>query len=423
MDVGAMDGATSGPLDAGPSDGRPSVEGGDASARPYRLSTGGPQLIVSGTPTGLLLQPSNAIADVDVLDIHQEYYGVPWDTFLAGQPPPPAWVSVMDSLAATAKSAHKPVFLSVSMLDGGRTKLADKTVVSGSTITTQSWSTACFDFATDPTGPSVKAAYLAYVAWMIDEFSPAYLDHAIEINLFFEACPSQASALVEVANATYDAVKAKSPSLLVFPSFQLEHLYGYTSTSCATPTQPGPCFDANYAQIAPLSRDRFGMSTYPNVLGVFNLPSDVPADWFIRGSSRGGERGLVTETGWSSSNVVAQTSGGTCLMEQTSTEAETAAYLGILLAAARSAPLDLVDWWDDRDLVVSPLMTNCPCTFDTTWCQVLGLFSGPPVDAGLDTYFENQVELKVFGAMGLRDYSGNPKPTTYPLWASALAEP
>jgi hypothetical protein len=68
-------------------------------------------------------------------------------------------------------------------------------------------------------------------------------------------------------------------------------------------------------------------------------------------------------------------------------------------------------------------MTDCPCTFDTTWCEVLTAFSGSPVDSGTDTYFLGQIELKGFGTMGVRDYKGNPKPTTFPIWQAALATP
>ena len=188
-------------------------------------------------------------------------------------------------------------------------------------------------------------------------------------------------------------------------------------------SSPADCFDASYAQIAPLKRDRFAMSTYPLVPGVFDQPSQVPADWFSRAAARGGERAIVSETGWSSSPIAAQTSGGSCMQVAPSTEAETAEYLGIVLKAAGATPMDFVDWWGDRDLVVSQLMTDCPCTFDATWCSALTAFSGSPVDGGVDSYYYGQIALKAFGAMGLRDYAGNPKPTTFPVWKAALAMP
>jgi hypothetical protein len=336
-------------------------------------------------------------------------------------PPPAAWVSIMDSLVASAKAANKPVFLSVTMLDGGRQTLAPKTVITNDNVTTQPWPTSCFDFATDPQGATMKTAYLAYAAWMIGEFSPKYLNVAVEVNLFFENCPSATGGVVNVANAAYDAAKAASSGTVVFPSIQIEHLYGYSG--CPSPMTQPQCYDARYAQIGPLRRDRFAMSSYPYVPGVFDAPSALPTDYFTRGATRGSERAVFAETGWSSNPLVAETSGGTCVTVETATEADTAAYLSLVLAAGKSAPMDLVDWYADRDLVTAQLMTNCPCTFDTTWCEVLSAFSGQPVDGGTDTFFLGQVDLKAFGTMGLRDYSGKPKPTTFPLWEAAFGMP
>jgi len=425
---GGSSGAASNTTDAG--DAAPTRDAGtsetsDAAGptRPYRLASGGVQLLVSGPDVGLQMTPANLATDVDVVDLHHEYYGVPWNEFAAGQPPPAVWKAKMDAIAQSAKATGKPVFLSVSMLDGGRKTRAPQVVIQNGQIQTQPWATQCFDFATDPQGPTSKQAYLAYVAWMIAEFAPTYLNVAVEVNLFFENCPAAAAGVVDVANAAYDAAKAKNGALVVFPSIQIEHLYGYSGPSCPNASMRAQCFDANYAQIVPLKRDRFAISSYPYVPGVIEKPSAVPSDWFSRGASRGHERALVSETGWNSTAIAAETSGGACVTVETSTEADEAAYLGIVLAAAQTMPMDLLDWWDDRDLVEAQLMTNCPCNFDPTWCTVLGAFSGSPVDGGYDSCFFGQIELKAFGTMGIRDYAGNPKPTTFPVWQSARAVP
>lgn len=419
-DAGTLDASDAAPTrDAGGPDGSDAA----GMTRPYRLASGGVQLLVSGPDLGLQMTSANLGTDVDVVDLHHEYYGVPWNELGSGQAPPAVWKAKMDAIAQAAKATGKPVFVSVSMLDGARKTRAPQVVIQNGQIQQQPYPTACFDFATDPQGPTSKQAYLAYVGWMIDEFGPTWLNVAVEVNLFFENCPGAIAGVIDVANAAYDAAKAKNAALVVFPSIQIEHLYGYSGPSCPNPAMRAQCFSANFAQIVPLKRDRFAMSSYPYVPGVLEKPSAIPSDWFSRGASRGSERALVAETGWNSTAIVAQTSGGACDTVETSTEADEAAYLGIVLAAARSMPMDLLDWWDDRDLVETQLMTNCPCNFDATWCSVLGAFSGPPVDGGFDSYFFGQVELKAFGAMGLRDYTGTPKPTTYPLWQSARAIP
>jgi hypothetical protein len=255
---------------------------------------------------------------------------------------------------------------------------------------------------------------------MIDTFAPRYLNVAIEVNLFFEKCPTAAAGVIDVANATYDAAKAKSASLVVFPSFQIDHLYGYDKTSCPNLADRATCEGTLYAQIAPMKRDRFAMSSYPSV-GVVTSPADLPADWFSRGAARGKERAIVAETGWDSTALVAKMRDGTCYKAFDYSEADTAGYLGRVLDAAASMPMDLVNWWSDRDLIVQQVMADCPCTFDATWCSVVDQFRGPPTDGGTDTQFFGEVVLKAFGTMGLRTYDGTPKSSVYARWQQALA--
>jgi hypothetical protein len=421
----SLDGSTGAGGDAGETtDGAGSPDAGDAGPRrSFALASGGVQLLVTGPTLGLQITPANLADDDDAIEIHQEFYGIPWAAFEAGTPPPAEWTAQMDALAASAKAAAKPVFLSVTMLDGGRDHLAAETVIDSGQVKTQDdWSASCYDFATAADAATVEQGYLRYVAWMIDEFSPRWLNVAVEVNLFFEKCPAAIGGLIGVANAAYDTAKAKSPSLVVFPSFQIDHLYGYSTDSCPNAAQRTACFDSAYAQIAPLKRDRFAMSTYP-MLGAFSGPADVPVDWFTRGSSRGGERPLIAETGWDSTPIVVQSATAGCATLFQGTEADETAYLGRVLDAAKAANMDLVNWWSDRDLVVSQLMTSCPCSFDSTWCTVLGIFRGPPSDGGTDTQAFGELSLKAFGTMGLRGYDGTPKSTIYPVWSAARAVP
>jgi hypothetical protein len=400
----------SGAVDTGPS-------------RSFALASGGVQLVVTGSPLGLQITPANLADDNDAIEVHQEFYGIPWDAFEAGTSPPPEWVALMGSIASAARATEKPVFLSLTMLNGGRSELAAKTVVDSGNVKSQDgWSTLCYDFHAAPDAATVKQGYLRYVGWMIDEFSPRWLNVAVEVNLFFEKCPAAIDGLVEVANAAYDAAKAKRADLIVFPSFQIDHLYGYSSDSCPSTSQRSDCFDAAYAKIAPLKRDRFAMSTYP-MYSQFQTPDDLPIDWFSRGPARGGERPLVAETGWNSSSIVVQPRSGACAKVFTGSEADEAKYLGRVLDAAQTGGIELVNWWSDRDLVVDALMTDCPCTFDSTWCAVLDIFRGPATDAGPDTQAQGELGLKAFGVMGLRAYDGTVKPDVYARWTAARATP
>jgi hypothetical protein len=395
-------------------------------ARSFKLASGGVQLLVTGPATGFQITAADLATDVDVIEVHQEYYGVPWDSFAAGTPPPSVWASQMQSIATTAQMTNRPIFLSISMLNGERDSLAAKTVIdNGQVQTTDHWAAHCYDFSTAADAASVKAAYLAYVDYMIDLFKPAYLNVAVEVNLFFENCPSVAAGVIDVANAAYDEAKTKKSDVVAFPSIQIDHLYGYTSACAggdAGTADRETCFEANYSVISPLKRDRFAMSSYPP-LNSFKSPSDVPADWFSRGPSENNETPLIAETGWNSSSLVANLDGN-CLTVFTNTDADEEAYLDFVLNSAESQKIDVVNWWSDRDLVVSSYMTDCPCTFDPTWCAVLDEFRGG--DAGADagtTAFLGEVLSKAFGTMGLRNYDGTEKPTVYGRWQAALVRP
>jgi len=410
-------------LDAGPvPDGGPVPDAGaDAGpSRSYLLTSGGVQFLVDGG-FGLLITPANLSQDTDLIEVHQEFYGLPWDAFLAGSDPPPEWTAAMTAIAQSVAASGKKTFLSVTMLNGGRNSLAAKTtIVNGTVQSTDHWAAPCYDFSSAPDGAAMKQAYLAYVGWMIDLFTPAYLNIAIEVNLFFDQCPASAAAgVIDVANAAYALAKTKNPALVTFPSIQIDHLYGYDSSTCPDAGQRAACFQNLYAQIAPLKRDRFAMSTYP-MLGVALTPADIPSDWFARGAAVAGEQPLIAETGWSSSSLIAQLDDGSCYTVFTDLEADEEAYLDFVLTSAAADDLDLVNWWSDRDLVVSQLMTACPCTFDQVWCEVLDVARGPSSDGGGEPQFYGEVDFKAFGTMGLRDYLGNPKPTVYPRWQEAL---
>jgi hypothetical protein len=396
---------------------------GARSSRHFRLATSGAQLLVTGPELGLQLTPANVIEDSDVVAVHQEFYGLPWDAFEAGTAPPPEWVALMDRFAKAASDANKPVFLSISMLNGKRESLAAKTKIENGAVKTQDdWSVKCYDFASATDRDAKKAAYLRYVAYMVDKFHPVYLNLAIEVNLFFEKCPSATAGLIDVINAGYDAVKVQRSETLVFPSFQIDHLYGYSTDSCANATARDACFDKLYAVLTPIKRDRFAISSYPYMQGM-SKPADLPADWFTRGAARGGEKPLIAETGWPSTGITVRAKDGTCPAYFSFDEPTSAAYLTRVLADADEKGLELVTWWSDRDLLVSKIMTNCPCDFDATWCSVLDIFRGPPTIGTFDTQLFGELALKVFGTMGLRNYDGTPKPAHTTAWNAARSRP
>jgi len=392
-------------------------------SRSYRLAASGSQLLVTGPVTGLVLTDANLADDVELVAIHQEFYGVPWEAFSTGAWPPPGWAGQMAALAASARAMGKQVFLSVSPLDGNRSSLAPRVrVVNASEVVESGWAPQCWDARTAPDGATWRQAYVHYVEWMVDTFQPAFLNVGIELNLWDIACPSAWDGMVDVVNAAYDAAKSRRASLPVFPSIQIDALYGLAPGSCPPGVDAGTCYDTGYAHLAGLKRDRFAVSTYP-YLGVVPSLDALPADWFTRAARRGSERPVIAEAGWLSTSLVAQTAGGACFTALTSDETLAANYLDRLLSDAQRSGMDLVTWIADRDLLIEPLMTDCGCHQTAEWCAVRDLFRGPPPAGTEDTQLAGELRMKAFGAMGLRTYDGAQKQAVYRRWQQARALP
>jgi hypothetical protein len=384
--------------------------------RTYYLSSTGAQL----SPTaGIALGDANLADDVDAISVHQDFYGIPWDAFLANTEPPAAWVAVIDSLAQRAQG--KPVFLSLTPLAGDRRHLAPKVVAQGGGgyTTVENWSADCYDFATATDGAALKQAYGRYVDFMVRKFDPKWVNTAIEINLFMVCGDSAWAGLVDVSNHAYDVTKAIDPAYVVFPSIQIDHLYGVSDNACAPNQSQTQCFDEHYAKLANLDRDRFAISTYPYM--KYATPSLLPTDWFTRGSSRGSEKLVIAETGWLAHNLVARLDTQ-CVTALEQDANEQAAYFDRLLADAKAANAELVTWWSNRDVVVEPLMTDCPCDFDAQWCAMVDVFRQA---YGTDpmSQFYGEALLKIFGTMGIRTYDGTPRQPILERWQAARADP
>jgi hypothetical protein len=227
--------------------------------RTYALASTGMQIQLDG---GFQLGDANLANDADVISIHQDFYGLPWDAFLASAAPPAAWVAKMDSLQQHAAATGKPIFLSLAPLAGDRVHLAPKAVADGTSFkTVDNWAAQCYDLSTAADGPQLIAAYARYVDWMVRKFQPKWVNVAVEINLFQPCGASAWSGIVSLERAAYDAAKAAAPAVPAFMSIQLDHLYGVADGSCPAPMTQDQCYDAHYALLADLKRDRFAVST------------------------------------------------------------------------------------------------------------------------------------------------------------------
>jgi hypothetical protein len=325
----------------------------------------------------------------------------------------------MDGLVADA-AAVGPVALSLQMVSGGgRSFLADRAVVNDGVVSTQvGWSARCYDFSSAPDAAALRAGYLAYLEWMIRRFSPRWVNLAIEMNMFAASCSDSAwNALVDLERDAYDTAKAVDPDVIAFPSIQLELLYGWAG--CAGDREA--CFDAAYAKLDRIKRDRFAVTSLPFLIEELRDPAVLPADWFTRAGDRGGERTIVAEAAWLAEpmNVLL---GASCIEAVPADEVKQLAFFDKLMAEAVDHGIELVTWISNRDLIDTPLMSDCPCDYDADWCGFLG---GLRQSAGGDPNAQASAEysIKQFGAMGLRRYDGTPREPFFSHWQALRTVP
>lgn len=370
--------------------------------------------------------------DKDLLSVHvDDFWGVPWDQCAGAACTglPAAWVSRWQQLATAAQGSGKTLYLAVSPLAGRRT-LAGSVQADGSVL--QGWlapavvdANGCYEFAADvANAPGYASAYANYLNWLIDLVKPAFLSPAVEMNMPFTTCPSQKAAWIAWYTGVQDAIKAAHPSLVVFPTFQLEYLYGSAepAAACAAGTSYTDCFKARLADALAIPADRIAYSTYPDgwvYSSAFNY--GVPPDTFALTRAATTRRIWVSETGWNTvplRSSYAHASGGTCsatyLLPDTlatpagnkdlADEPAQSAYMAWLLGQAHDNQLEAVIWWLNRDYLDGAVAAACPCSqpgSDT--CQLADTFYSVGGDA-------SEALLRRFGNMALRHYDGSARP-------------
>jgi hypothetical protein len=369
---------------------------------------------------GPVFDDANLAGDVDVVNVHQDFFGIPWNDFAANTPPPPAWAAKMEDLARQAHATGKDVFLALAPLDGDRAHLAPNVVVSpaGEGLV-HAWKPACYDLTTASDGASLVTAYARYIDYMVRLVQPRWTNIAVELSLFHVTCPAAWDGMVTLEREAYDTAKRAAPEAPAFPSIQIDALYG--RVGCPPPRTADQCYEAEYAAMANLERDRFAISTYPYNFAGFDRPQDLPADYLTRAAARGGERLFIAETGWLATNVVVTDQNAQCLTALANSATEQADYFDRLVGDSIANNVEVITWISNRDFLIPEIMTQCPCTFSEPWCSVLDFFRGQastPV-AKRDA----EVNFKVFGTMGIRDYDGAPRQPIFDHWTAARAVP
>ncbi len=222
------------------------------------------------TPTAFPDWKFENLEDRDLLSLHvDDFLGVPWSEFVKATPSlPSAWVTKWQNLANSAHATGKTLYLALSPL-GNRKTLAPEVNSSGNPV--PNWTTAvdangCYQFASDTNAASYKDAYIKYAKYVIDLVQPKYFSPAIEMNIQFTSCSTaDKAAWIAWYTDVHNAIATAYPTLVIFPTFQLEHMYGIVDepTVCSANLTPAECFALRLPEALAIPADRIAFSTYP----------------------------------------------------------------------------------------------------------------------------------------------------------------
>ncbi|GBD24425.1 hypothetical protein HRbin29_02103 [bacterium HR29] len=173
--------------------------------------------------------------------------------------------------------------------------------------------------------PQVRNALVAYTAYVVTNYRPAYLAIGVEINMLRDRAPEQFEAFLQAYRDAYDAAKAADPRVKVFPTFQLEDLEGNL----------GRIHPPQWDAIEPFRgrMDALAISTYPYLSGI-RTASELPAEYYSQLRAHWDGEIIIAEAGYASAPVEGQALIGT--------EADQAAFLQRLLEDAERNGFSLV---------------------------------------------------------------------------------
>ncbi|MEW8433234.1 MAG: hypothetical protein AB2629_04400 [Candidatus Thiodiazotropha sp.] len=378
--------------------------------------------------------------DRDLLSLHvDDFWGVPWDFCDASACTnlPRSWVDQWQQLVNDAQASGKTLYLAVSPL-GGRQTLAPNVLADGSTE--ENWNSTidangCYLFTSDPDAAGYKVSYITFLKYLVELVNPDYLSPAIEMNMPFTRCAAQKAAWIAWYGDVHAAIKSAYPELTVFPTFQLEYMYGNAEpgAACASGTM-AECFETRLNEALAIPGDRIAFSSYP-AAWVYHAEFDYsfPRDTLSKTVLATTRKIWIAETGWPAEPLLSSYphgNNGSCgspvypaTMEVPGIGAidvanETAQndYISWLLESADRNSLEAVVWWLNRDYLDDSVTGNeaCPCLpeGDST-CMFLD---------DIYTVGGEQVEVlfRLFGNMALRRHDGSPR-QALTTWRSYLS--
>lgn len=214
-----------------------------------------------------------ALRDHTDLVAHTFQTGVPWPEALrsADYRSYPTHLRAMWELLRTANQTVIPdhaVYLMVSPIQTSFDRLAPYWGETGEGLPLPApWNQY------DLSHPDVRTAYVNFLIAAIECFQPRYLATSVEGNIFLAKQPLQWQAFKEFNAFVYDAIKARYPDLVVFPTIHYEHMLGLHAESARLAEQLHDVYpDVLEQEVRALLRhsDLMAISTYPYM--VFGNP-------------------------------------------------------------------------------------------------------------------------------------------------------
>jgi len=148
--------------------------------------------------------------------------------------------------------------------------------------------------------PDVRTAYTNYTLRIVRDFHPRYLGLASEINTYMDSHPEDAPNFISLYKEVYQAVKAESPETQIFVTFQWEDLNNLFPQPEEGNRQK---FNTNWEQVEAFEPDLdlWVISSYPFI--VYQHGADIPIDYYSPLLSRTDKPVAVAEGGFTSRNL------------------------------------------------------------------------------------------------------------------------
>ncbi len=233
------------------------------------------------------------------------------------------------------------------------------------------------DATNDWSNTAASELYAKAVASFAATYHPTYLFLGNENDYYYAQNPDDYARWIAAYNVAYDAVHAASPSTLVGPVFQYEHLSGLGKLAGMTSPNWGALSAHDLGKV-----DVVGLSLYP--FFSYTSPGEVPTDYLSPIVDLLPNTPIViTETGWPASKPDGFEAPWVASPES---QAAYAAALPGLVRGAAGADVRAVTW----------------------------LYLFPPVPASRGGLGGQAYDI--FGSISLRDEAGSKRPV-YDVWA------